>query len=158
MSSTLRAICIAAVCALLWPLHNEAGAADDTDAAGRVAAALLNDYAAQVEAGRVERKTWVAAEKRFTPGFKTRYREAEKQAWKADPEVGWSADPLLQAQDVPSGKFRAAEMRREPDGTVRGVLVVFKKDGKRLAEWPGVPFAAVEVDGVWKVSALGEIK
>ena len=158
MNSTFRTICIVTLCALLGPLHNEASAADDNDAAGRVAAALLNDYAAGVERGGLERKERVASEKRFTPGFKARYREAEKQAWKADPEMGWSADPLLQAQDVPSGKFQAAEMRREADGTVRGVLVVFKKDGKRLADWPGVPFAAVEEDGVWKVSALGDIK
>lgn len=158
MNSIFRTIFIAVACALLLPGPSKAGSTDDTEAAGRVAAALLSDYAAGVEALGLDRDKWVAKEKRFTDGFKTRYREAEKQARKADPEMGWDVDPLLQAQDVPGGKFKASDLRRGSDGTVRGVLVAFSKDGKRLTDWPSVPFAAVEVDGVWKVSALGEIK
>jgi hypothetical protein len=144
-----------AVSILLAPAVLGADSEAPTAQAANLAAAVMNDYVRMSSAdgfSNEKRNQWIAKETRFAPEFRKRYVLREKAAWKSDPELGWGADPILDAQDVPRGKYQPGKAELVSDDEVRGVLKVSD------AGWKPVPFTAKRINGVWKISALSIIQ
>ncbi|HWB06996.1 MAG TPA: hypothetical protein VG796_28495 [Verrucomicrobiales bacterium] len=118
-------------------------AADDAKAAGdpgTVAEKFYAGYVAQVEANK-DTKKWVAGSKLVTANFKKAYAKA-MSAKEVD------ADPVLNAQDVPSKPFKA-EKPAIKDTTATVVLVTsFGKDKHQVTA------TLKKVDGVWLLESV----
>lgn len=132
---------IAVVASLLTTLPSLA--ADDANAAadpGTVAEKFYAGYVAQVEANK-DTKKWVAGSKLVTPNFKKAYAKA-MSAKEVD------ADPVLNAQDVPSKPFKAGKPEIK-DTTATVVLVTsFGRESHKVTA------TLRKVDGVWLLDSV----
>lgn len=107
---------------------------------GAVAEKFYAGYVAQVEANK-DTKKWVAGSKLVTANFKKAYAKA-MSAEQVD------ADPVLNAQDVPSKPFKAGKPEiRDTSATV--VLVTSFGEQKHQ-----VTATLRKVDGVWLLDAV----
>jgi hypothetical protein len=115
-------------------------AADDAAAEpGAVAEKFYAGYVAQVEANKNTKK-WVAGSKLVTANFKTTYTKAMSG------EV--DADPVLNAQDVPSQPFKAG--KPEIKGTTATVVLTTSFGSEKHQ----ITATLVKVKGVWLLDAV----
>ena len=137
---TLRLL-IALLAALFASLSSLA-AADEAKVAepGAVAEKFYAAYVAQVEANK-DTKKWVAGSKLVTANFKKAYAKA-MSAELVD------ADPVLNAQDVPSKPFKAGKPVIK-DSTATVVLVTSFGSEKHQ-----VTAKLVKVDGAWLLDSV----
>lgn len=132
-----------------------ASGAEGFDGPSNLAAAVVNDYvrlSTSPDFSSERRAAWIASDDRFAPEFKKRFVLLEKAAWKKNPEIGWDADPILDAQDVPRGRYRAGKTLDSGSDAVSGVLVVPDRG------WNPLPFSAARIGGTWRITALGTIQ
>ncbi len=121
----------------LLPSHAAEAAADDP---GQVAEKFYAGYVAQVEANK-DTKVWVANSKLVTAKFKKAYAKA-MNAEEVD------ADPVLNAQDVPSKPFKA-EKPEIKDAAATVVLTTSFGTGKHQ-----VTAKLLKVDGAWLLDSV----
>ena len=107
---------------------------------GQVAEKFYAGYVAQVEANK-DTKAWVAASKLVTAKFKKAYAKA-MNAEKVD------ADPVLNAQDVPSKPFKA-EKPEIKDATATVVLITSFGTEKHK-----VTAKLLKADGFWLLDSV----
>ena len=138
----MKTLCllIAVLASLFAPFPSlaadEAAAADP----GAVAEKFYAGYVAQVEANK-DTKKWVAGSKLVTPNFKKAYAKA------MNAEVV-DADPVLNAQDVPSKPFKAGKPEIK-DTTATVVLVTsFGKEKHQVTA------TLKKVDGAWLLDSV----
>lgn len=138
----MKTLCfLIAVLASLFASHPLL-AADEAAAAapGAVAEKFYAGYVAQVEANR-DTKKWVAGSTLVTAGFKKSYAKA-MNAEEVD------ADPVLNAQDVPSKPFKAGKAEIK-DTTATVVLTTSFGDQKHQ-----VTAKLVKVSGAWLLDSV----
>ena len=137
---TLRLFLSVVATLLAWhsPLH----AADKADAGSpsEVAEKFYAGYVSQVDEMKNTRK-WVAASDLVTANFKKEYEKA-MTAESVD------ADPVLNAQDVPSEPFKA-EKTETKDAAATVVLVTSFGEGKHR-----ITASLLKVDGVWLLDSV----
>ena len=107
---------------------------------GQVAETFYAGYVAQVDANK-DTKTWVAKSKLVTEKFKRAYAKA-MSAEEVD------ADPVLNAQDVPSKPFKA-EKPDIKDATATVVLTTSFGTEKHM-----VTAKLLKVDGAWLLDSV----
>ena len=107
---------------------------------GQVAEKFYAGYVAQADANK-DTKAWVAGSKLVTAKFKKAYAKA-MNAEEVD------ADPVLNAQDVPTQSFKA-EKTEINDATATVVLTTSFGTGKHQ-----VTAKLVKVDGVWLLDSV----
>ena len=110
------------------------------DEPGQVAEKFYAGYVAQVEANK-DTKAWVAASKLVTPKFKKDYAKA-MSAEEID------ADPVLNAQDVPTKPFKADKPVIK-DATATVVLTTTFGSEKHK-----ITATLQKVDGAWLLDAV----
>ncbi|MCW1924022.1 hypothetical protein OKA05_15750 [Luteolibacter arcticus] len=135
---TLRLL-LAAIVSLFTMLPSSAAEAA-ADGPGQVAEKFYAGYVAEVEANK-DTKVWVAKSKLVTPKFKKAYDKA-MNAEEVD------ADPVLNAQDVPTKPFKA-EKPEIRDAAASVVLTTTFGSEKHK-----VTAKLVKVDGVWLLDAV----
>jgi hypothetical protein len=137
----MKTLCllIALFASLFAPLPSLA--ADDAAAdPAAVAQKFYAGYVAQVEANK-DTKKWVAASKLVTPNFKKAYAKA-MNAEEVD------ADPVLNAQDVPSKPFKA----QKPDiKDTTATVVLVTSFGKEKHQ---VTAKLVKAGGLWLLDSV----
>ena len=110
------------------------------DGPGQVAEKFYAGYVAQVEANK-DTKVWVASSKLVTAKFKKDYAKAM-----SDEEL--DADPVLNAQDVPTKPFKA-EKPEIKDSTATVVLnTSFGSEKHKITA------TLQKVDGAWLLDAV----
>ena len=121
----------------LLPSHAADAPAEDP---GQVAEKFYAGYVAQADANK-DTKAWVADSKLVTANFKKAYAKA------MNAEVV-DADPVLNAQDVPSKPFKAGKPEIK-DTTATVVLVTsFGKEKHQVTA------TLKKVDGVWLLDSV----
>jgi hypothetical protein len=117
-------------------------AADDAKATadpGTVAEKFYAGYVAQVEANK-DTKKWVAGSKLVTANFKKAYAKA--MSAKED------ADPVLNAQDVPSKPFKAGKPEIKDTAATVVLVTSFGKESHKVTA------TLKKVDGVWLLDSV----
>lgn len=129
---------IAAVLAWQSPLH----AADKADAVSpsEVAEKFYAGYVSRVDEMKDTRK-WVAASDLVTANFKKEYEKAMSAEFV-------DADPVLNAQDVPSKPFKAEKVETK-DAAATVTLVTTFGEGKHR-----ITAILIKVDGVWLLDSV----
>jgi len=136
----MKTLCfLLAVLASLFAAQPSPAADEAAAAPGAVAERFYAGYVAQVEANR-DTKKWVASSKLATANFKKSYAKAMSG------EV--DADPVLNAQDVPSQPFKAGKPEIK-DTTATVVLTTSFGSAKHQ-----VTATLVKVKGVWLLDAV----
>ena len=138
MMKTLRFLLLVVVSLLTLPPSFAAEAA--ADGPDQVAEKFYAGYVAQVEANK-DTKAWVAASKLVTAKFKKDYAKAMSSE-----EL--DADPVLNAQDVPTKPFKA-EKPEIKDTTATVVLTTSFGSEKHK-----VTATLQKVDGAWLLDAV----
>jgi hypothetical protein len=121
-----------------------------SDKASDKALAFLNAYVTNCnkEKGSVRTAEWVASNKLTTNRFKAALKTILDEAYKADPELGLDADPLIDAQDYPDEGFELASF----DSKTNYVVV-------RGKNWPNfkLTLKMVAENNTWLVDGCGII-
>ena len=107
---------------------------------GAAAESFYAGYIAQVNANK-DTKKWVAGSKAVTAKFKKAYAKA-MGAEQVD------ADPVLNAQDVPSQPFKAGKPEVKDNTATVVLTAAFGKDKH------SVTVTLVKVDGAWLLDAV----
>ena len=107
----------------LLGLLMSAGAWADCQQDGQVAVAFINQYVAYVQAGMSGQpqpalKPWLQANPLVHADFVRHWQATEEEGRRDDPEMGWGADIILDAQDFPDRGFRLLRCSPTP-GYVR---------------------------------------
>ena len=112
------------------------------DGPGQVTEKFYAGYVAAVEANK-DTKVWVAQSKLVTGNFKKAYAKI-MNAEEID------ADPVLNAQDIPSTPFKAEKPQITGDAATVVVVSSFGEDKHKLK------VKLVQKDGAWLLDALPE--
>jgi lipoprotein-anchoring transpeptidase ErfK/SrfK len=107
---------------------------------GAVAEKFYAGYVAQVEANK-DTKKWVAGSKLVTANFKKTYAKA-MSAKEVD------ADPVLNAQDVPSKPFKAGKPEIKDTAATVVLVTSFGKEKHQVTA------TLKKVDGVWLLDSV----
>jgi len=138
MMKTLRFLLLLVVS--LFTVLPSVAADAAADGPGQVAEKFYAGYVAQVEANK-DTKAWVASSKLVTAKFKKDYAKAM-----GSEEL--DADPVLNAQDVPTKPFKA-EKPEIKDATATVVLTTSFGSEKHK-----VTATLQKVDGAWLLNAV----
>lgn len=117
-------------------------AADAGDDPGQVTEKFYAGYVAEVDANR-DTKVWVAKSKLVTDKFKKAYAKIMNSE-----EV--DADPVLNAQDIPSQPFKTETAITKEDTATVVVASSFGEDKHKLK------LKLVKVGGIWLLDGLPE--
>jgi len=123
-----------------WFIPMQVFAADAADGPEQVAEKFYAGYVAAVDANK-DTKVWVAASKLVTAKFKKEYAKI-MNAEEVD------ADPVLNAQDIPSKPFKAEKAEINGDAATVVVISSFGEDKHKLK------VKLIKSDGVWLLDAL----
>lgn len=137
----MKTLCLLiAIVASLFASLPSLAADDAAGDPGTVAETFYAGYVAQVEANK-DTKVWVAGSKLVTANFKKAYSKA-MNAKEVD------ADPVLNAQDVPSKPFKAGKPEIK-DTTATVVLVTsFGREKHQVTA------RLLKVNGVWLLDSV----
>jgi hypothetical protein len=105
-----------------------------------VAEKFYAGYVAQVDANK-DTKAWVAKSKLVTGKFKKAYAKAM-----SDEEL--DADPVLNAQDIPSKPFKVEELAIKNDNATVVLTAAFGDHKHKVTA------KLLKVDGVWLLDAV----
>ena len=107
---------------------------------GQVAEKFYAGYVAQVDANK-DTKVWVAKSKLVTEKFKKAYAKAMKAE-------DLDADPVLNAQDVPTKPFKAEKPEVKDDKATVVLTTTFGEEKHKVTA------KLVKVDGVWLLDSV----